>query len=546
LKSTPFFALILLITFVFACRKDKIDFGKVKEDWNPTLAVPVISSTLGIYHILKNESNEQGPLRINSEDDLITLYFKREIVSFSPEKFFSVPDQKAEKSIKFSLPEIDNFNQRGSLIRTEKTSFEFNASKEVEIDSISLRGGKFSFSVQNGLPCEGNFIIIFPLLKKHGKPLRIEVPLTENRKNYTIETNLSNYALALLEGTNKDKRIEAEFAFELKTSDRQVLNSSHYFDFKFALTDLKFDGAYGYFGRPKVALAKDSVLIDVFKNNFGGYFALTNPKIKFTIDNSFGFPIQIRLSELTRRSALTFRETPIMLNTFPNPFEIKAPGILEVGQSKQSVLEINRNNSNLDSLITPTPQYFVYGIEATGNADHSPSRSNRNFIKYNSNFTLTTEIELPLEGFAYGFSFLDTVPFSINQAKPNEIDSLVFRMNIENRFPLDLRFQMYFLDENKNLLDSALQGTNPYILRAGIIDSEGRVYKPGISLNYITLGYTNAIKIGRAKYAVIKASTNTYKASAQNPGNKVVKFYADYNLHLKAGLKVYTKAGEVL
>jgi hypothetical protein len=540
-KKHLFIAFFIALLSILSCKKDKLD--KLKEDWNPTFALPLINSSLGISHILK----EDGPLSINPQTNVITFVYKGELLSFSPEQFLSLPNQSNSHRVSFSAPEIDGINLSGSMRKMDKMEYGFNTEGDVRLDSITLKSGSFNFSLSNRLPCSGKILVLFPFIKKGNQPLKLEIVLDESGRAIFRDIDLSSYSISLSHGQQKGQQeISMEYILDLQLSSKERLSLSHSLDFSFNLSNLKFSGVFGYFGQPRVALDTDAFLLDVFKN-FTGYFALTNPRFKVEIDNSFGFPIQLKFNELKRKSAITGIETPIMLTGFPGTFNMASPNITELGKSKSSGFEINRSNSALDSLLTPTPQYFVYGIEAAANVNNPPSAPlNSNFMTDKSRFTVNTELEIPLEGFAYGFSLTDTIAFNLNQQKPQEIDSLIFRIAIENGFPIDLRMQMVFLNEKKQPLDSLLPYSMNYILKSGVSDANGRVNVPNKNRIDISIGNARAAKIAEAKYIILKGSTNTWEASAANPSNQVVKFYSDYKLHIKAGAKVFTRAGKVI
>ena len=55
----------------------------------------------------------------------------------------------------------------------------------------------------------------------------------------------------------------------------------------------------------------------------------------------------------------------------------------------------------------------------------------------------------------------DTVPFTISFGQNEEIDSIEFKLQMDNGFPIDISFQALFLDSNKVVTDSLFFRNKP-------------------------------------------------------------------------------------
>ena len=71
---------------------------------------------------------------------------------------------------------------------------------------------------------------------------------------------------------------------------------------------------------------------------------------------------------------------------------------------------MDATNSTINELINSTPKSIVSSPVVVVNADSTIT--NNNFISSSSKISVSTEITLPLEGYAGGWVMGDTIPFN--------------------------------------------------------------------------------------------------------------------------------------
>jgi hypothetical protein len=534
---------LLFILVIQGCIKDKLDLDRIKREWNPTFALPVIHARLGVYDILAN-ADTSDLLVIDPNDGFLALVYKGELISYSARDILKLPPQQGNYQLNMTVPEISGFQVQGSFSKSESITYDFSAENDVQIDSINFKSGEFNFQISNTFPCQGSLTINIPSLVRNNQTYQKSFPLYPNQ-TISENINLSGYKLSLSKFPGDYNKFDISYTINLIYNGEQMTSNEN-ININYNTTNWEFAGIFGYFGQAQVALDTDSVPLRIFSNSTGGYFALTNPKINLIIDNYFGFPIQIKFNTLESVNDFTGIATPMLYSSFPNPFSIAAPLISEIGKSKRSELFINKNNSNVDSLITPTPKKVIYAIEALGNYNNPPSVAARNFMLESSRFTISTEIELPLEGFAHSFSIVDTLGFQFSEDKPDLIEWVDFRINIENSFPVDVKVQLVLLDENYNTLDSLMAGGIEQVIKSGNVNSSGRVTSPTNKITDVKFDQSRVDNLNKAKFVIVKGTTNTWQASASNLQNKVVKIYDDYKLEVKVGMKINLRPGVAL
>jgi hypothetical protein len=535
--------MLLLMAVLQGCLKDNFDLEKIKKEWNPTFAVPIIHARLGVYDILAN-ADTSDLVVVDPVEGFIALVYKGELASFYARDIVKLPDQQGDYQLGLTVPQISGFQTQGTYSRTETVSHVYAAEGQVQIDSILFKSGAFIFQILSTLPCQGSITLSIPTLVKNNQPYQKIIPLVPNQT--LIENiNLTGYKMAMSKYPGDYNKFEIIYTTNLTYGGEQI-NSNQKVSINWNTSSWEFAGLFGYFGQAQVGLDQDSVPLRIFNNSTGGYFALTDPKINLIIDNSFGFPVQIKFNNLESLNEFTGISSQLLYSSFPNPFNIASPLISEIGKSKRTNLMINKTNSNVDSLITPTPKTIIYEMAALGNYNNPPSIAARNFLTDNSRFTISTELELPLEGFAYGFSIIDTLAFQFSEDKPELIEWVDFRINVENGFPVDVRMQLVFLDQEYQVLDSLMAGGIDNVIKSGLVNSSGRVTNSSNKITDVKIDQTRVDVLNKAKFIIVKGTSNTWKASASNLQNQVVKIYEDYKLEVRVGMKISLRPGALL
>ena len=147
-------------------------------------------------------------------------------------------------------------------------------------------------------------------------------------------------------------------------------------------------------------------------------------------------------------------------------------------------------------------------MSAVSNPGGPPPPNNLNFITNESAFDIGIDLILPLEGYALNMLVSDTVPFSISFGQNEEIDSIEFKLQMDNGFPIDISFQALFLDSNKVVTDSLfLEQT--LIMESALTDADGNVTSPTHTVNFILLEDERAEDIKDTDFVLFRAIFNS-------------------------------------
>ncbi len=526
-------SLMTIALIYFGCRK--YDPNKiVSTAWNPNIAIPLAYAEFDAYDILaRTDSNDL--VVIDPISGAIALIYKGEVVSYEAQDIVQLSDFSNTVSLSsadMGLTALGSFsgNVSGSTASTVTTP----ANGGVEMYTVLFKNGNLSINVQTNIQHDVDITITIPSLLESGSAFTRTIPLTYAGvipQVAAISVNLSGMPLDLTQGNITFNEFDIQTTVAV-AGNGNPLTGNESCAAELIFSSLKFQNATGYFGQQSIGIGNDSILIKLFQNSTEGFFQLIDPKVRFTVENSFGFPLEINLANLQSINVNTGANLP--LTGYPNPLAIPSPS--SMGLSTTTVLELNSSNTtNITDIVTPTPKYLYFEASGTSNPLGNVTT---NFITDTSRFTVDAELELPLEGYAYGFTFSDTIPFTFSETIENieNIESLMIRINVDNGFPVELLSQVIFLDSN-NVTLFDLMDAPENVIESALIDANGRVNQNTLKITDININETKIEQISEARYIVV----NAVSQSLDGNNGTVVEFYDDYKLNVKIGMQVQGK-----
>tara|TARA_B110001454_G_C12641433_1_gene401365 strand:- start:73 stop:1092 length:1020 start_codon:yes stop_codon:yes gene_type:complete len=313
--------------------------------------------------------------------------------------------------------------------------------------------------------------------------------------------------------------------------------------FSFSMDNLEFSTILGDIKYQEFDLGSIPLEIDIFSNSESAVeFLLTNPEIKHTIQNSFGFTANMGMQAMYYEDLQgnlignVLYDSAGSGNLQPAPFyfpTIQQP--LVQGDSVTSIIAMNATNSTINELINSTPKSIVSNPVVVVNADSTIT--NNNFILSTSKISVSTEITLPLEGYAGGWVMGDTIPFDFKVdelfSSETDIDSAVIKFSTINGWPVEVNFTLELLDSNMNLLSSIADGE--MVLESATLDANGRVIED--SQQKVTLLGCNEScvdNLNQTKFVILLVTAGTSDYDNQQS----VKIYSDYKLQLSMALLI--------
>ncbi len=289
----------------------------------------------------------------------------------------------------------------------------------------------------------------------------------------------------------------------------------------------------GYFGQEVYDLPHDTIIIDFFDRWISGGVEFADPIINLTVENAFGFPVRTE-SNFMNIWTVDGDILPLQSDFLDNGIDFNYPSLTEVGESKFTYFNFNKDNSNIEDLFSVKPIAVDYDIDALANPDGDPSLIG--WATDSSFFTIEVFVDLPVYGNTNFFTVRQDAELDFNEDL-EFADYAVLKIVTENNIPMDIGMQLYFEAADSTVLDSLFDTPIANILpehtivRAAGTDSDG--VSNSTSFNEIE------IEIPRDKFEAFKNSANlAFFLVMNNEGGEFVKLFDKDDLQMNVGMRL--------
>jgi hypothetical protein len=525
--------LCIIIIYTSCSRlKEDFDFSKITPQWNSELAVPLVNSTLYISDFLKDSSNLN--IVVNPDQSLSFIYSSDSVLSVTAGSFMNLPDQEFDFSSIFDVSEIPPGDYDTTNI---VYIYQFiNDTVNQKLDSIFLSDGILSISGQTNLNHDvATLVFKVDDIKniETGEPLTMFVDLNNSGGQndwvyFESSFDLSSYKIILNESSDT---LENAITFVLDViiqGDENPNLSPYDIIVGGSLKSLEFNSAFGYIGQYELQFV-DSLDIGIFDAAVTGGINIGDGSINLTFDisNSIGTPVMFEANSLYVESTVT-PPYHVDINLFgpdiPNVFSINSPEITQIGDSVETHLDFTQ--ANFHEAFNISPQFLYYDFTAITNFEGDSA--DYNFILNESAISFNVDLEFELFGSVENFTLQDTIALDFED-DVEELESMLFRFNLTNGFPISVSAQIYFVDDNYLVLDSLMaNGTD---ILQGAITSGSPDYRVTESVNKIT-----DILIDRSRFSnILNSDYLIFKTSLSTSDQQLVKIYEDYNIEIRLG-----------
>jgi hypothetical protein len=520
------FILILLIAIgMSSCYKDRFDLNRLEKggEWSPDMAAPLINSNLTLKDILNDYDHDN--LITENGSGFLTLLYTRNVFSKTAEDLIVFPDTNMNSSFNFSvsgaLPFGTDITAPLNII-----SYSFNMPYSIVIDELDVKDGMFSFTLFSpDLNHNATINVNIPSATLGGVPFNKDLNFTAGSTS-SQNINLDGYKILFDNSGGNQNRLDIIYTVTLHGLGGPN-NSPYHINLGESFTDIKFSKILGDLKQINFDFPKDTIDIRIFSNNIHGMVDFEDPKIHLYAYNSFGMPLEISFNNFM---AVNPPSTITLIN-LPSPWNITAPSI--IGQIATTDYHLNKTNSNIWDAIAMSPEYFVADIHGLSNPGGGISN---NFALDTSRLNVDAQVEIPLFGKAWDFVLQDTTDLELGQDLEN-IEFMLFRLNTTNGFPVEAIQQLIFLDDANHVIDSLLTPEQQTLAPAPCSGTpDYKVTSSVLKLTEITLYNDRIKKLKNCKKVIIRAKLKT----TQN-GTEPVKFYSDYSINVKVGLRIKFK-----
>ena len=497
-----FFAITLFCLTFSACKKvDELENIDAPE-YNGEFAIPLFSTSASLQDLLENLDSttvvEVGP------DDLITVRYRGNVVERTSQDFFPF------------------LNIAGIPLEDSITNFALDLPGQLDLDYTIFKQGKLApvvISKYKELTEITIFSLTIPQLTKDGSPfewganvLPLEIPASET-------FDISGYRL----DTDNDSLL-LKYEARLPNGDPVPPDS---LVVTVLLSDLEYSYVEGYWGNEYNDNPRDTIHIDLFDAWTKGDVFFEDPKVNIYVNNSMGIPLQ-SVMNILRVESVDGQFLDVTSPHIGSGIDFDYPELNEVGVTKTTVFSFDKSNSNIIDVVDAKPVALDYDLDAITNANNDTNLTI--FLTDSSFFNVQVEAEMSIHGSTSNFSIQDTFAFDINES--TSVESAEFKLITENEIPIGIDLQIYFVDHDRQIIDSLLTGDDQ-VLAAAPADAEGNATSITEKVTYIPISGERLDKILTAKDILVTASFNTYNYDTQS-----VKILASQNVDIRMGVKL--------
>jgi hypothetical protein len=535
-----FYIIAIFLLFLTCKKREKLDLSTIQTYHH--LAIPLVNAQIGIEELLKKDTG--GLVTTNPQTGEILLAYESSAMSIDASGIIDITDQTFSASIPARPTSIIPV---GSSIDTTIT---FNQSFVVpngeELDSIDFSSGVLDYSITNNLRHEVEVTIKIPSLVSKLLPITYSDFTTVDSIGHptgnikTGQTALSNYIFDLTKGNLGYNQIAVEFIVKIKGSGASV-TSAEDLNIVISMNGLEFARIDGDLKYQKFNLGSSPVTLSIFNISDGAFdFSLTNPKIEHTIVNSFGFSANMGMDSMyyedlsgIKIDDIKYDSTGLSPKIAPFYFpSIQQP--INAFDSATTIIFMDNTNSSISSLINATPKTIISKPFVEVNL--APTASNNNYILSSSKISVSTEITLPLEGYAEGWIMRDTIPFNAKVdelfSSETSIDSAIIKFTTTNYFPLDVKIDLILLDSTSTTIDTIAD--SELIIASGVIDANGKITTAQAVPTKLPCDGTCVDNLNNTRFIILRLSIGTTGVSSQES----VKIYDDYKIELDIALLI--------
>lgn len=294
---------------------------------------------------------------------------------------------------------------------------------------------------------------------------------------------------------------------------------------------LEFSYVQGYFPKTIRPVTGSFVPINLYNRWLSGTMDFVEPRVIMDVENSFGFAVGADFQEM---SIETIDGTILEMKSeiIDNGIIFEYPELNEIDVVKTTNFDFDKDNSNIAIIFNDRVGKFNYTIDAVANPLNEPNFLG--FMTNNSYYAVQVKVEVPLHLAIKELQITDTL--DLNFTPDNAIlDTAELKLILENNFPIDIRTQLYFLDENNMVIDSVFDEGEKF-LKGGTYQDGGALDDVEAQTFFIEFSEEKLDNLYKSKRILVKPTF----ISTPN-GEDYIWIYDDYNLNVKMGAKFSIK-----
>ena len=327
------------------------------------------------------------------------------------------------------LPEVNLFNQFNRIDLSDNLG-------SYKLKNIGVYTGKLDISMKTSLKTNVNLELALPDITLNGQYLDKIILKNKSGEN-TSRVNLSDSRIFLGSEVSKpfNQLRVVNSIFAESTSNMVEFDTSDAIELTFDFIDFALDYIQGDFGRSVENLNLGNIYLGDI-SDFSRGFEFDDPEIAVFVENSVGIPIEMIMDVTAKNNG--GGELRLDVDTF----RINTPSLMDRGQVKETVITIDKANSNIVDCISLPADRFDSKVRLTTNPDGT---SFDNFIDRKSYVQVGYGVDIPMSFSAERVKLTDTVSFNAaNLAGIERIQYADIELVTKNTFPFDVNFGLEF------------------------------------------------------------------------------------------------------
>ena len=539
------FSIFTIVIFT-QCMQDEYDLDKLDDDIEIRMGVltPLAYGTLSFDDII-SEFDSSSFISTDA-DGLLLITYADSLFSFVANDLLNIPSQDFIEFFLESdftlLPGFPGWNTGDTLAFDKSEKFPFTFGNNEKLDSMILDQGNMVFNITSEFQHTGNIFITCPNIRLNNVPFTRTIVIDDASGgfNYNTPFPLDGYTIYLEDSVGNDTAfMPVDFRVELISSGAPI-NAGEEVGITATIENLDFEAIFGYIGDYELLSENGEIPIGFFETSIDGYVRFEDPRINLNIENSYGVPTAISISRFTgfNNDADSIQ---LIFDSTMDTFGYAYPTITDYINSdihKDTTISINNTNSNIADFLAFLPSSLKYDLSTKSNPDGAGA--SYNFVSDDSKINIDLEFVLPLWFKADSFALVDTMDINFFE-DAGYVDKVSILLEVSNGLPLDIDFQIYFLDSAYNGVDTLFSENSTPIISSGIVDpTTSLVTGPGVKTSLVEFTNERLTNLEKVRYGIISAGLKT--PSDSNGDLVSVKFFTDYEVDFNLSVSIDVKA----
>lgn len=295
----------------------------------------------------------------------------------------------------------------------------------------------------------------------------------------------------------------------------------------YGLVDIIPEYVKGYMGQERLSVGPTISPLSFFDQFSRGRLRIEELEASLTITNPFGVDGQLEIVQLTGTNTKSGQSLSLQAPFIGQSVAV-ARGVENPKRPGVTTLPLHTQNSNIQAFLEALPDQVSYTLQLDINPNGN-FYNYQDFAYFNDKLEAALEIEMPLSISADQLTLSQTSDFNLLQnTNGQRLRSGKLILNAANSYPLSAAVQVYFLNNQNQVVDSLL--IQPGEIAAGtLMPDQCRVTMPQSSRVEVPI---DAEKMTRLQAAdKVRFESRFTSVSIPECGD-FVRLYADYFLDI--------------